>query len=186
MRCFICGGIGHHVAEFNSAGLKCFKCGKQGHHSAECKCNVMNCYNCGELGHISTQCQKPRKAPNYVQHNGRVFSLSGVNILRSEIWFEIRVSLMVFLWLLWLILASLDYVNKLKLEVLSMIISMVIDTPTNGLMTTPLACLNFPLTIYGKDFGVDLICFPFVMAIKIPERTKARNNNKVATNVYFF
>ena len=38
--------------------------------------------------------------------------------------------------------------------------SMVIDTLANGSVTTLLVCLNCPLTIYGKDFGVDLIYFP--------------------------
>lgn len=32
---------------------------------------------------------------------------------------------------------------------------MVIDTPVNGLVTTSLVCLKFPLTIYGRNFGVD-------------------------------
>ncbi|XP_050918518.1 uncharacterized protein LOC127135938 [Lathyrus oleraceus] len=55
---------------------------------------------------------------------------------------------------------SLDCVNKLNLEVSYMIENMVIDTPINGSVTTSLVCLNCPLTIYSKDFGVDLICLP--------------------------
>ena len=37
---------------------------------------------------------------------------------------------------------------------------LVIDTPANGSVTTSLVCPNCPLSIYGKDFGVDLICLP--------------------------
>ncbi|XP_050889770.1 uncharacterized protein LOC127095068 [Lathyrus oleraceus] len=37
--------------------------------------------------------------------------------------------------------------------------SMVIDTPTNGSGTISLVCLNCPLSIFCKHFGVDLICF---------------------------
>ncbi|XP_050909920.1 uncharacterized protein LOC127123768 [Lathyrus oleraceus] len=37
---------------------------------------------------------------------------------------------------------------------------MAIDTPTNGSVTILLVCMNYSLTIYGKDFGVDLICLP--------------------------
>ncbi|XP_050876240.1 uncharacterized protein LOC127079933 [Lathyrus oleraceus] len=37
---------------------------------------------------------------------------------------------------------------------------MVIDTQVNGSMTTSWASLNFPLTIYGKDFGIDLVGLP--------------------------
>lgn len=30
----------------------------------------------------------------------------------------------------------------------------------NDSVTTLLVCLNFPLTIYGRDFGIDLVCLP--------------------------
>lgn len=55
---------------------------------------------------------------------------------------------------------SFDCVNKLNLGVSSMVGSMVINTPTNGSVTTTLVCLNFPVKIYGKYSGVDLICLP--------------------------
>lgn len=55
---------------------------------------------------------------------------------------------------------SYDCVVKLNLVVSPMKGNMVIDTLTNGFMTTSLVCLNFPVSIYGKDFGVDLIYFP--------------------------
>lgn len=42
--------------------------------------------------------------------------------------------------------------------VFSMNGNMVIDTPTNGSVTTSLVCLKYPLTIYGREFGVDLVC----------------------------
>lgn len=32
-----------------------------------------------------------------------------------------------------------------------MVCSMVIDTPTNGLVTTTMVYLNCPVTIYGRD-----------------------------------
>ncbi|XP_050878192.1 uncharacterized protein LOC127082011 [Lathyrus oleraceus] len=41
-----------------------------------------------------------------------------------------------------------------------MVGSMVIYTPTNGLVTTSWVCLKCPLTIYGKSFWVDLVCLP--------------------------
>ncbi|XP_050876480.1 uncharacterized protein LOC127080192 [Lathyrus oleraceus] len=46
------------------------------------------------------------------------------------------------------------------LTVSTMSSGLIIDTPTNGLMTTSLIFLNCPLSIYGRDFGVDLICLP--------------------------
>ena len=39
---------------------------------------------------------------------------------------------------------------------------MIIDTPTLGPVTTSWVCLNFPLTIFGKNFGMDLVCLPFI------------------------
>lgn len=53
---------------------------------------------------------------------------------------------------------SLECVDKLKLEVSSVNESIVIDTPTNGSMNTSQVCLNCPLTIFDKDFGMDLVC----------------------------
>lgn len=55
---------------------------------------------------------------------------------------------------------SLEFLNKLQLKVSFMVGSMVIDTPTNGLVTTSPVHLNISMTIYRKDFRVDLICFP--------------------------
>lgn len=37
---------------------------------------------------------------------------------------------------------------------------MAIDTPAIGSVTTSLVCVNFPLTIYGRDFGIDFVCLP--------------------------
>lgn len=51
-------------------------------------------------------------------------------------------------------------VKRLNFEVSAMNGSMVIDIPDNGSVTTLLVRVNFPLTIYGRDFGIDLVCFP--------------------------
>lgn len=53
-----------------------------------------------------------------------------------------------------------EYVSKLNLEVSTISGNMVIDTSVNGSMTTSLVCLNCPLTIFGRDFGIDLVCLP--------------------------
>lgn len=37
---------------------------------------------------------------------------------------------------------------------------MIIDTPSNGSVTTYSVYLNYPLTIFGRDFGIDLVCLP--------------------------
>lgn len=61
-----------------------------------------------------------------------------------------------------------DYVKRLNLAVSAMNGNMVIDTLANGSMTTSLVCLNFPLTIYGKDFNIDLVCLPLSQLDVIP------------------
>lgn len=55
---------------------------------------------------------------------------------------------------------NLDCVERLNLVVSSMNGSMVINTLVNGLVTTMMVCLNCPLKIYGKEFWINLICFP--------------------------
>src|SRR4051812_3411519 len=37
---------------------------------------------------------------------------------------------------------------------------MVIDTPASGSVTTSSACLNYPVDIFGRKFGMDLVCLP--------------------------
>ncbi|XP_050878228.1 uncharacterized protein LOC127082047 [Lathyrus oleraceus] len=37
---------------------------------------------------------------------------------------------------------------------------MVIDTPANESVTTSLVCLNLHLTIYGRDFGINIVFLP--------------------------
>lgn len=40
--------------------------------------------------------------------------------------------------------------------------SMVIDTPAMGSVTKSSICLNCPLCIFDRDFGIDLVCLPLV------------------------
>ncbi|XP_050916345.1 uncharacterized protein LOC127131467 [Lathyrus oleraceus] len=48
--------------------------------------------------------------------------------------------------------------KRLGLDLSSMVGSMIVDTPTLRPMTTSVVCLNCPLTIYGNNFGMDLVC----------------------------
>lgn len=50
--------------------------------------------------------------------------------------------------------------KRLNLIVSPMGEGMIIYTSTNGSVTTYSVCLNFPLTIYGRNFGIDLVCLP--------------------------
>lgn len=55
---------------------------------------------------------------------------------------------------------SLDCVESLSLKLSSMVGSMIVDTQALGPVTTSWVCLNCPLTIYGKSFGMDLVYLP--------------------------
>ena len=37
---------------------------------------------------------------------------------------------------------------------------MVNDTPASGSVTTSLVCLSCPMTTFGRDFAMDLVCLP--------------------------
>src|SRR3954468_12819229 len=37
---------------------------------------------------------------------------------------------------------------------------MIIDTPASGSVTTSSACLNCPVDIFCREFGMDLVCLP--------------------------
>ena len=65
VRCFECGGSGHHFGECKNPTLARFKYGKMGHRAYKCMSKDVVCYNCGESGHFSTICQKPKKVRSY-------------------------------------------------------------------------------------------------------------------------
>lgn len=58
------------------------------------------------------------------------------------------------------LLIYLDCAEKFNLELSSMVESMIVDTPTLGPVTTLWVCLNCLLTIYGKNFRMNLVCLP--------------------------
>jgi len=37
---------------------------------------------------------------------------------------------------------------------------MVVETPAKGSVTTSIVCLKCPLSMFGRDFEVDLVCLP--------------------------
>lgn len=55
---------------------------------------------------------------------------------------------------------SADCVKRLNLIVSLMGGGMIINTLANGSVTTYSVSLNFSLTIFGRDFGIDLVCLP--------------------------
>jgi hypothetical protein len=53
---------------------------------------------------------------------------------------------------------SVDCVKRLNIPVSEMSGRMEIETPASGSMTTQLVCLKCPVTVFGRSFGMDLVC----------------------------
>ncbi|GAU21686.1 hypothetical protein TSUD_242580 [Trifolium subterraneum] len=120
---------------------QCYKCGEMGHKSFECPKKVDKCFNCGKLGHRSDVCDwKPtcfncgeegHKSPACKKPKktmGKVFALNGGNA---------------------------DQVDNLIREMSG---RMEIETPASGSVTTRLVCLDCPVTVFDRHFGMDLVC----------------------------
>ena len=53
-----------------------------------------------------------------------------------------------------------DCVERLGLVLSSLSGEMVVNTPAKGSVITSFVCLECPLSIFHRDFVVDLVCFP--------------------------
>ncbi|XP_058741118.1 uncharacterized protein LOC131613466 [Vicia villosa] len=133
--CFKYGKPGHKSNACTEDIKRCFRCGKVRHELADCKHKEVICFNCGEEGHISTQYLKPNKAPS----GGKVFALAGTQIASKD--------------------TLIRGMKKLGLVLCSLNGEMVVDIPAKGSVTTSLACFKCPLSIFDRDFVVDLVCF---------------------------
>ena len=55
---------------------------------------------------------------------------------------------------------AIDCNSKLGLDMSDMNGEMVVKTPAKGSVTTSLVCLRCPLSMFGRDFEIDLVCLP--------------------------
>lgn len=55
---------------------------------------------------------------------------------------------------------SVSCVERLSLVATSLLQGIIIDTPTNGLVTTSLVCAKCPVNFGNVDFELDLVCLP--------------------------
>src|SRR3954471_8716933 len=162
VRCYNCGEVGHRRNECKLNQKKCFKCEEVGHVAADCKKKIVTCYNCGEEGHISPQCPKPKKN----QAGGKVFALSGSEttpedrLIKGTCFIHGTPLVAIIDTRATHSFISLDCAKRLNLEISKISGSMVIDTPASGSVTTSSVCLNCPVDIFGRKFGMDLVCLP--------------------------
>jgi len=160
--CFRCGEKGHKSNTCNRDVKRCFCCGKKGHTILDCKHDDIVCFNCGEEGHTSPQCKQPKKAPT----SGKVFTLASTHTANEDC--MIRGTCFIYSISLIAIIdigathcfIAADCASKLGLVMSSMNGEMVVETPAKGSVTTSLVCLKCPLSIFGRDFTVDLVCLP--------------------------
>src|ERR1044072_6366264 len=162
VRCYKCGETGHRMVDCKSNDKKCFKCGKFGHVANDCRVKVVTCYNCGEEGHTRPQCPKLKKE----QAGGKVFALSGSETKPDDRLIK-GTCLINDIPLIAIIdtgathsFIALDCAKRLNLEISNLDGSMVIDTPASGSVTTSYVCRNCPIVIFGRGFGMDLVCLP--------------------------
>ncbi|GAU47013.1 hypothetical protein TSUD_403230 [Trifolium subterraneum] len=55
---------------------------------------------------------------------------------------------------------SMDCMKRLSIPVHEMSGCMNIETPASGSVITRLVCCNCPVTVFGRHFGMDLVCIP--------------------------
>ncbi|XP_058725975.1 uncharacterized protein LOC131597286 [Vicia villosa] len=161
-KCFRCGGTGHRANDCTVEANKCFKCERPRHVIADCRCIMPTCYSCGEKGHISTHCERPKKS----QASGKVFTLVGTQSTSHDR----LVKGTCFINGVPLIdiidtgathsFIFVDCVTRLGIIPSTLDRKIMIRTPSIVSVVTSLVCLNCPLTIFDRDFGVDLICLP--------------------------
>ncbi|GAU51736.1 hypothetical protein TSUD_415360 [Trifolium subterraneum] len=136
------GGKGKEKVEND----KCYRCGKIGHRSFEC--------------HKSPECKKPKKI------TGKVFALNGEgadqvdNLIRGTCFIHDTPLIAIIDTGVTHSFISMDCMKRLNIPVYEMSGCMNIETPASGSVTTRLVCRNCPVTVFGRHFGMDLVCIP--------------------------
>ncbi|CAJ2632997.1 unnamed protein product [Trifolium pratense] len=145
---------------YDKEKVKCYRCGGFGHKSFECKKNAV-CFNCNEEGHKSPKCKKPKK------NGGNVFALDGGdanvtdNLIRGTCFIHDTPLCAIIDTGATHSFISIWCVKRLNLETTVMSKCMVIETPASDSVMTKLVCVNCPVTIFGRHFGMDLtVIFP--------------------------
>ena len=156
---FKCGKFGHKSNVCTTEVKRCFRCGKNEHVVSECEHKDVICFNYREEGHIGSQCPKPKKA----QSSGKVFALvkdqtaAEDELIRGTCFINSTPLITIIDTGAMHCFNAADFcVERLGLVLSSSNGEMVVDTPSKGSVTTSFVCAKCPLSIFDKDFVVDL------------------------------
>jgi len=123
------------------------------------------CFNCNEEGHFGSQCKQPKK----VQAKGRVFALTGTQtenedrLIRGTCYFNKTPLVAIIDIGATDCFIAIDCAAKLNLAMSDMNGEMVVETPAKGSVTTSLVCLRCLVSMFGRDFEIDLVCLPLII-----------------------
>ncbi|XP_050878712.1 uncharacterized protein LOC127082514 [Lathyrus oleraceus] len=120
------------------APIKYSGCSGARHHANECKSDENKCFKCGKSGHLIADFKT--NAPTYYNY-GEPGHINTTCQKPKKAQVEGNVFAL-----------TGSHPNSSD--------RLVINTPANESVTTSLVCLNCPLFIYDKDFGIDLTCLP--------------------------
>ncbi|XP_058784020.1 uncharacterized protein LOC131658779 [Vicia villosa] len=148
------------------APIVCFKCGKAGHKSTYCTDDVKKRFRCGKTGHMMSECRHKEVKPKKAQAGGKVFALAGTQtstedrLIRGTCFINSMPLITIIDTGATHYFIAAECVEKLGLVLSSMNGEMVVEVPAKGSVTTSLVCLKCPLSIFDRDFAVDLVCLP--------------------------
>ncbi|GAU25039.1 hypothetical protein TSUD_155130 [Trifolium subterraneum] len=143
------GGKGKEKVEND----KCYR-------SKECKATTHTCFNCGEEGHNSSECKKPKKV------TGKVFALNGEgadqvdNLIKGTCFIHDTPLIAIIDTGATHSFISMDCMKRLNIPVFEMSGCMNIETPASGSVITRLVCHNCHVSVFGRHFGMYLVCIP--------------------------